>query len=152
MPEEKSRTMPRPFRPSVRPTPPQVGRMLGQPAGRIPAERPKQWVPMMMVEDETHAIHAVPTGNRAVCGDESRLGWVWRRGHGITCQRCCQRLLEEELENDRTVRWMRRWGVTGPITRADYLDWIYAPDDPQEPSAELESMLPTLLRDWSQFC
>jgi hypothetical protein len=46
---------------------------------------------------------------------------------------------------------MRKWGFTGPITRQDYLDFIYATDDPQEPSAELESMLPQLLQDWSQF-
>jgi hypothetical protein len=59
--------------------------------------------------------------------------------------------LEEELEKDRTVRAMRKWGFTGPITRQDYLDFIHATDDPQEPNAELESMLPQLLQDWSQF-
>jgi hypothetical protein len=44
----------------------------------------------------------------------------------------------------------RRWGFTGPITRQDYLDFIHAPGDPQEPSAELESMLPRSLQR-SQF-
>jgi hypothetical protein len=126
--------------------------MLGQPyPGRIPAAHPKRWDPMMKVGDDAETIHAVPTGTRAVCGEASSRGWLWHRGHAVSCQRCLQALLEEELENDRTVRSMRQWGFTGPITRQDYLDWIHAPGDPQEPSAELESMLPTLLRDWDQF-
>jgi hypothetical protein len=149
MPRKK---LPIPFRPPVRPAaPPQACRMLGETAGRIPAEHPKDWVAMRMLGDPAETIHAVPAGNSALCGEESRLSWVWQRGHEITCQRCSARLLEEELENDRTVRWMRYWGITGPITRQDYLDWIHAPGDPQEPSAEMESMLPTLLRDWDQF-
>jgi hypothetical protein len=49
------------------------------------------------------------------------------------------------------MRTMRKFGFTGPITRQDYLDFIHATDDPQEPSAELESMLPQLLQDWSRF-
>jgi hypothetical protein len=52
---------------------------------------------------------------------------------------------------DSVMRSMRRWGFTGPITRPDYLDFIHASDDPQEVSAELESMLPLALQDWSQF-
>jgi hypothetical protein len=52
---------------------------------------------------------------------------------------------------DRTMRTMREFGFTGPISRQDYLDFIHASDDPQEPSAELESMLPLHLQDWSQF-
>jgi hypothetical protein len=131
MPRKK---LPIPFRPPVRPAaPPQACRMLGETAGRIPAEHPKDWVAMRMLGDPAETIHAVPAGNSALCGEESRLSWVWQRGHEITCQRCSARLLEEELENDRTVRW------------------IHAPGDPQEPSAEMESMLPTLLRDWDQF-
>jgi hypothetical protein len=152
MSRKKLSPPPRPFRPFVRPTPP-VGeaRMLGEPAGRIPIVQPKKWDPMIMVGDTASVVHAVPTGARALCGYESATGWQWARGQDVTCEQCWRRHLEEELEKDRTVRAMRKWGFTGPITRQDYLDFIHATDDPQEPSAELESMLPQLLQDWSQF-
>jgi hypothetical protein len=56
-----------------------------------------------------------------------------------------------KVKEDRTMRTMREFGFTGPITRQGYLDFIHATDDPQEPSADLESMLPEHLQDWDQF-
>lgn len=52
---------------------------------------------------------------------------------------------------DSVIKSMRQWGFKGPITRQDYLDAIHATDDPREPSAEMESLLPLHLQDWSQF-
>jgi hypothetical protein len=54
-------------------------------------------------------------------------------------------------QEDRTIKLMRKYGFTGPITRQDYLDFIHATDDPQEPDAEMESLLPLHLQDWEQF-
>jgi hypothetical protein len=53
------------------------------------------------------------------------------------------------LENDDVVRTMREFGFTGPITRKDYLEFIGV--DPNKRDAEMESLLPSHLQDWSQF-
>jgi hypothetical protein len=55
------------------------------------------------------------------------------------------------IVEDRTMKLMRKCGFTGPITRRDYLDFIHATDEPQEPDAEMESLLPLHLQDWEQF-
>jgi hypothetical protein len=54
--------------------------MLGQATARIPAAHPKDWVAMRTLGDPAEAIHALPAGNRALCGDESRLGWAGSGG------------------------------------------------------------------------
>jgi hypothetical protein len=57
-----------------------------------------------------------------------------------------------KVKEDRIMRTMREFGLTGPITREDYyLNFLHATDDPQELDAEMESLPPEHLQDWEQF-
>jgi hypothetical protein len=56
------------------------------------------------------------------------------------------------VKEDQTMRTMREFGFTGPITREDYLNFIHATDeDPQPLDAEMESLLPEHLQAWEIF-
>jgi hypothetical protein len=55
------------------------------------------------------------------------------------------------VKEDQTMRTMREFGFTGPITREDYLNFIHASDDEQPLDAEMESLLPEHLQDWELF-
>jgi hypothetical protein len=126
-------------------------RMLGEPAGRIPTELPKDWDPMIMVGDTERIVHAVPTGTRALCGEESSSGWQWAQGFELTCEHCCRKIMEEEFEKDMIVQALRKYGHTGPITREDYIGFNWAGCSIRPWTAEHEADLPALLQDWPRF-
>jgi hypothetical protein len=68
-------------------------------------------------------------------------GWLGERGlDEITCPRCWEKIMQEELEKDGIVRTMRRYGFTGPITRRDYVEFNCAPV-PRPWTAEHEAEL-----------
>lgn len=140
-----------PATPFVRLTPPAgeaiKDRMLGESAGRIPAVLPKEWTPMIMVGDATRTVHAVPAGPRALCGYESGTGWLWGRGLDVTCQHCCRKIMEEELEKDSIVRSMRKYGVE--VDRENYISFNWAGLSLKDWGCEHEEELPELLRDYS---
>jgi hypothetical protein len=138
--------------PLVRPTPPLgevKNRMIGEPAGRIPAVMPRPWDSMVMVGDEAHVIHAVPTGTRALCGDESSEGWLWQRGHDVTCERCIDIILQQELDADSIVQRLRRDDV--PVTRENWISFNYAGCSIRPWTAEHEDSLPRALQDWPRL-
>jgi hypothetical protein len=54
-------------------------------------------------------------------------------------------------KEDQTMRTMREFAFTGPITREDYLNFIHASDDEQPLDAEMESLLPEYLQDREIF-
>jgi hypothetical protein len=74
----------------------------------------------------------------------------WEADHEADVPDELQDWSQFEIE-DQTMKTMREFGFKGSISRQDYLDFIRASDDLQEPSAEMESMLPEHLQDWSQF-
>jgi hypothetical protein len=94
-------------------------RMLGEPAGRIPPDR-RNGIPCSWSEN---AARTVPTGTRALCGCEPGTGWMWGRGLEVTCPRCQERIMQEELDKNGIVKMLRKYGHTGPITRRDYIDF-----------------------------
>jgi hypothetical protein len=55
------------------------------------------------------------------------------------------------VKEDQTMRIMREFGFTGPISREDYLNFIHASDDEQPLDAEMESLLPEHLQAWELF-
>jgi hypothetical protein len=120
-------------------------RMLGEPAGRISSELPRDWVAMRMLGN-AETIHAVPAGNVALCGHQSATGWQWARGWDVSCPHCLQKIAEAELDRDDIVQTMRRYGI--PLTRDNYIE--FAGLDTDDWCADWEAELPELLRDYTE--
>jgi hypothetical protein len=76
--------------------------------------------------DNTETAHAVPAGTVALCGCESSSGWLWARGFDVTCEGCWQKQLEEELEKDVLVIWMRSMNIL--VTRQSWIDMAWPGD------------------------
>jgi hypothetical protein len=125
-------------------------RMLGEPVGRIPTELPKDWDPMIVVGAAEQVVHAAPTGTRALCGLESSTGWQWARGFDVSCPHCLRKIMEDEFERDSTVRYLRKYGHEGPITREDYIGFNWAGCSLKDWGFEHEADLPMLLQCWDK--
>jgi hypothetical protein len=62
------------------------------------------WLPMHVAGDHAKTVHAV-LGQKALCGaplPPGAEGWLWQRGHGVTCAACRQRhIIVEARRNPR---------------------------------------------------